>query len=498
MELNFEKQLLSCLDVALEEVQNSEQTQELKLSDAMPDIGQILCAWGQVILRSKEWRGDSIALSGGMMVWVLYAPEDGRPARGLDPWLPIQLRWELPAGTPEGDIRVQCCTRFVDARPVSARKMLIRAGVGAAVTALAPRTVEIFAQEREPEGVELLRRSYPLRLRMEAGEKTFLLDEELSLPDAAPQPERMRCCRREPRITDKKVLSDKVAFRGDAGVHLLYRSEEGQIHSWDFEAPFSQYADLSAEHGPDAQAELLLCPTSLEPELDEEGHLRLKCGLVAQYLITDKQLLTLVEDAYSPGRELEMETVPLELPVVLETRREHFYPEQSIRDEGSAAAEVVFLPDYPRLLRREDQVELTLPGTFHTLYYGEGGVLRASAVRWESSQTFPADAGTQIGALPLPGQAQAVVGSGSIQVKAEQPLDLTVTARQELPMVTGLTLGQRIAPDPGRPSLILCRAGERGLWELAKASGSTVAAIRSANGLSEEPAPDRMLLIPVP
>ncbi len=175
MELNFEKQLLSCLDVALEEVQNSEQTQELKLSDAMPDIGQILCAWGQVILRSKEWRGDSIALSGGMMVWVLYAPEDGSPERSLDTWIPFQLRWELPAGTPEGDIRVQCCTRFVDARPVSARKMLIRAGVGAAVTALAPRTVEIFAPEREPEGVELLRRSTPLRERREEGVKTLLL-----------------------------------------------------------------------------------------------------------------------------------------------------------------------------------------------------------------------------------------------------------------------------------------------------------------------------------
>jgi hypothetical protein len=43
----------------------------------------------------------------------------------------------------------------------------------------------------------------------------------------------------------------------------------------------------------------------------------------------------------------------------------------------------------------------------------------------------------------------------------------------------------------------LRRAGDGSLWELAKASGSTVAAIRSANDLENEPLDDRMLLIPV-
>ena len=41
------------------------------------------------------------------------------------------------------------------------------------------------------------------------------------------------------------------------------------------------------------------------------------------------------------------------------------------------------------------------------------------------------------------------------------------------------------------------RAGAESLWELAKASRSTVEAIRQANNLEEEPLDDRMLLIPV-
>ena len=94
-------------------------------------------------------------------------------------------------------------------------------------------------------------------------------------------------------------------------------------------------------------------------------------------------------------------------------------------------------------------------------------------------------------------QTKAVTGNGKIQMKAELPVELTTVAEQKIPMVTGVELGQQKQPDPNRPSLILRRAGEKRLWDIAKTAGSTMEAIRSANGLSGEPAPDQMLLIPV-
>ena len=54
----------------VQDTQVQEQTQEVRVSDGMPDIGSILCSWGQVILRSKEWDGDTITINGGTMVWV--------------------------------------------------------------------------------------------------------------------------------------------------------------------------------------------------------------------------------------------------------------------------------------------------------------------------------------------------------------------------------------------------------------------------------------------
>ena len=65
-------------------------------------------------------------------------------------------------------------------------------------------------------------------------------------------------------------------------------------------------------------------------------------------------------------------------------------------------------------------------------------------------------------------------------------------------MLTQLNPGEPILQDPDRPALVLRRPGGESLWELARHYGSSVEAIRAANGLESEPAPDRMILIPIP
>ena len=69
MELQFEKQEMEYLRQALGAVKDQELTQEIRLTDAMPDVGRVLAGWGQPVLRSKEWQGSQIGASGGVMVW---------------------------------------------------------------------------------------------------------------------------------------------------------------------------------------------------------------------------------------------------------------------------------------------------------------------------------------------------------------------------------------------------------------------------------------------
>lgn len=498
MELEFSRSTVSCLDTVLREVQNTEQTLEMKLSDTMPDVGHVIGAWAQTIARSKEWRGGSLVFSGGVLVWVLYAPEDGSEARVIDGWMPFQLRWDLPPDTREGEIRIQTLLRNVDARSVSARKLMARAGVAVLAEAFSPMEAEVFAPDEQTQGAELLQTAYPMRLTKEAGEKTFSLEEAIPMPDSEPKPDQFLYFRMEPQIQEKKVLASKAVFRGSGNLHVLYRGEDGKPCSRDIALPFSQFAELQGEYSGDAQLELAVQVTALELELGENGDLQLKAGLTAQYLITDRQLVAVVEDAYAPGRETQLHTRELELPAVLETRRDSVFAEQSIPTQADRIADVQFLPDFPIQRRTEAGVELELPGVFQVLYDSPEGELRASTARWSGQSTVSADENSRLTVLPGPSQPQAMAEGSQITLKAQVPMETAVSACQTIPMVTGLELGQPTPPDPARPSLILRRAGSTRLWDIAKQHGTTPAALRQANGLQEEPAPGQMLLIPIP
>lgn len=497
MEQQFQNNHLDCLANIIRETRSAEQTQELRIPDGMPDVSRVISAWGQPVMRGKEWNSSEISFSGGMTVWVLYAPEQEKQCQVISSWVPFHMRWELPDGTPEGSIRISCLCRFVDARSVSPRKLMLRCSMAAAAEVYAPETWNVFTPGEQEKDIQLLRTSYPVKLQKLAGEKTFLLDEELELPGSAPVPEKLIYCTMEPRLQDSRVLTDKLVFRGNGKLHMLFSDEGGQVHSWDFEIPFSQLAELGNTFSADAQADIRLAVTSMEPELLENGKLRLKCGLVGQYLIADRETVEVVEDAYSVEKELELSRETLSLPVILETARENLYGEQTLQANANLAADVCYLPDYPTERHTEDGMELTFPGNFQVLYYGEDGQLHGAGMRGEIRQSLPADSGVSLMAYPHVQDTAAEVGSGVIRLKTEMPVERTVHARQSIPMVTELTVEKEKLREPGRPSVILQRAGSESLWEIAKKNGSTVDAISGINGLEGEPEPGQMLLIPV-
>lgn len=498
MELKFQKRSLKILRRAAGEVQNQEQTLEVRLSDGMPDIGRVLASWGQVILRGKEWRRGSISCSGGVQAWTLYAPEDGSDVRCVESWLPFQMNWTMPEEEQDGDIRIQCLLRFVDARSVSARKLMLRAGIAAFGEGYVPEEREVSVPGEVPEDVQLLKSSYPVRLYKEAGERAFNLDEDLTMPGSSPVPSKLIYCTMQPEITERRVSGNRVAFRGNGNLHLLYRSQEGQLHGWDFELPFSMLGELKQTYGADAQAQVDMAVTDLELVLDGEGHFRLKCGLLGQYLVSDREMIEIVEDAYSTGRPLEPEWETLELPSILDSRMENLYAEQSIPQDADITVDTAFLPDFPRQRRNADAVELEVPGQFQTLWYGEDGRLQAGTARWEGSRKLNADEDTTIQTQVIPmGRPQAISGSGNLTMKAEVGLQTTTQSQRGIPMVTGLELAGEPAADPARPSLILRRTGTDRLWDIAKSTGSTMEAIRQANGITDQPKPDQILLIPV-
>jgi hypothetical protein len=173
MELQWDKMALPCLEVKLRQVQNQEQTLEVRLGDDMPDIGRIICGWGQSILRGKQWNSDHMVVSGGIMAYILYSPEDGSAPRCVQAWLPYSMKWNFPQCDRDGIIRANIQVKSVDARVLSARKMMVRGCVSGLAEALEPKEAAYYTGAADQEHVYVLKQTYPVLIPAEAGEKTF-------------------------------------------------------------------------------------------------------------------------------------------------------------------------------------------------------------------------------------------------------------------------------------------------------------------------------------
>lgn len=498
MELQFNQTACPYLRPAVWELQLQEETQELRLPDGMPDAGTVLGSWGQTVLRSKEWRGDEMMVSGGVMVWLLYQPEDGSQPQKLETWIPFQLRWNLPQTQHEGIMRIKPALKTVDARLLSARKMMVRAAVCALGEAWEPVEALLAEPAQEMPGLELLTRTYPLQLPKEAGEKTFLIDEEWSPPSSAPAVAQILRYAVDTELQDQKVIGERLVFRGTAVVHVLYCGEDGRFHAWDFETPFSQYTELSHDYEQNARADTVLAVTSMELDIEENGTLHIKCGMVAQYLIEDRTVVKLVEDAYAPHRDVQLRMDTLQLPAVLDVHQEHIRSEQSIPVDCTQIVDASFLPEPPRAYMTGEGAGVELSGMFQVLYYDDRGELQCAQTRWSQPWKLPVSPAVSVQLSMQPGsKAQASMTGSDILMKGDMHLQLRTMSGSALPMVTAVEVGEAVTPDPNRPSLILCRAGEGDIWGLAKRCGSTVSAIRQVNDLQNEPEAGRLLLIPV-
>ena len=491
MELPFEKQTERFWQQKLYTPVTREETQELKLPESMPDIGRVIAAWGQPVIRGKEWRSGHVGISGGVMIWVLYAPEDGSGVRRLESWVPFNIRTEHDHGGPDGAIRAECTLCGVDARSISARKLMLRCQVGTMVQIMTPREAELWTPGRMPDDIQILDRTYPMVLTRETGERTFLVEETVPLPTAA---QRLIYCRMNPRVTEQKVLGSRAVFRGVGEIHILYQDEADKLCCADLEVPFAQYLDLDGDYEEGAEVSNLLCVTSLEAEPEEQG-MRIKCGLVSQYIINAPTVIRCAEDAYSPERELETVTAEVELPAWLDEQLRQVELEERLAGE-EVPLDAIFFPDLPVVTRQPGGVEILVGGVFQTLTE-ENGMLTVKNQRSGKRVTLDTACDTVPSAW-LRGGTSARRDSGGCNLETKMELRLDSVSTKPVKMLSAIRAGERREADPDRPSVIIrARKPDESLWDIAKYCGSTVSAIQRLNKLETEPEENRLLLIPV-
>ncbi len=498
MDLEFNKTVLQYLRCVVNEVKDLEQTGEIKLPDGTPDIGRVLCCWGQTLVRGKEWRGDGLAISGGVMVKVLYEPDGTDALQCTEIWIPFQTKCEFEQMEKDGNICVISRLLALDARTASARKMIVRARIGLGIKATIHDRMDVSVAPELPADIQLLKNKYPVQLPVEAGEKAFAIEENITLLDSEPVMAKMISCNATPVSTETKVMGDKLIFRGTVKLHIVYISTDVRLCSREYDIPFSQFTQLDGEYNDDAYVSMHYAVTGMEIEKEEGDLWNGKVSIVAQYTLYNRTTVEFIEDVFSPVRKLNCKTVDVDIPAILHRRDVEIKSQCSADTESKKVIDAVFYHNFPGIYTQEGQGYADLSGTFQLLTADMDGILSVIHEKWEQSIPVDMDDKTQEELyLNMNDVVDVAVETDLVRVQTDGMLEIVTINSKPITMITGIELGDTLKQDSDRPSVIVRRVYDESLWEIAKSSGSTVDAIRKANTMEGEPQAGQLLLIPI-
>lgn len=239
MELELQYTELPCCEAGESVTLTQEETLEAAIPEYCPEVTRIVDAVGQLCLREYTSR----QISGSVLVTVLYTSEESPGLRSLT--LPV------PFLTQADDKRLTGCDTvcmagrllLTEARAVTGRKLYLRVMPELTLTGYTCRRHRICTGVGEEPTLRLHHQEQSLTLLTSVTQRQSSVTQELQPQDWGEPPEELLAQRICPRITGSQPVGSRLLAKGEARICLLYRTQDGSLHTWEDTLPFSCLLD---------------------------------------------------------------------------------------------------------------------------------------------------------------------------------------------------------------------------------------------------------------
>jgi len=469
-----------------------EETMEMIVPDAMPDILRIVDTDGVVVLRSKEAENGKATIGGAVVASVLYMPEGEEKVRKLELKIPFTSFYESPAIDKNTRLIANASLCSIDSRSLNPRKILVRADVLTQISGYSPAKAELCtAPEDSAVDIEVLEQRRDINIVSDVREKTFVVSDDFSLPSSKPQVNEILKSDVSIAADDTKTVGSKLIMKGTVNVAILYAAKGGDgPYSAEFSVPFSQIAEIEASESPEFNVAFM--PTAVYFDVVDNGDggtmITMELHAVAQFTVMERRTIEYISDLYSTVFETTHEIENFSIDAVEKTsvvremiRTTIETPVQPRNIIGIRAfAGKVSMMDTP------EGCKLEAPVTLSMLYIAEDGRLLTQTERMKVGSNLEAPCeGVKYVAAAVCNDIYAAPAPNGIDLRFNVDFTVTANRSQNIEMVNRISYDENNKKDLSSfPSVTVKRAmPSDNLWKLAKRYNSTQTLIMEANGL---------------
>ncbi len=503
MELKLTRTDTNYYALVQDNVCGREETLEMIVPDACPDIAQVVDTCGYCCLTRREITDSGALLAGAVRVTVLYTPEGEDGLRRLEAELSFQHLHECQNTDSTCCLLANAWVAAAETRMINPRKILIRVDLRESFQVYCPRVLSACngLEAGEDLGLQQRTRHYQTAFVVQPMEKVFSLEEEITLNAGRNGPGTILRISPSAQCSEARLIGSKLVLKGTVCLQILCQGENGELYTTEADLPLSQMLD-AGDAGAEAkfQVSLQVLNWTLEPASNDGRTVPITLELTAQAVFCETVPVAVLTDAYSVYYPLTLQHETLSLQQITDiTKRQAIRSsvdtEPNIRSICNCHIEL----GTAQISREGEQGTLHVSAEASVLFLREDGSCGSLRHKFsfEVQQALPQDSRLtchcsveQIEALPA---ASGVELRGAVEVQMEifQPFQVSGLCGADLDR-------EHPFDHAGQPSIVLRRpaAGEQ-MWDIAKRYATTCQEICAANGLSEEQAlGTQMLLIP--
>lgn len=502
MELELRQETARGWETVCRATLEQEETAEMIVPDACPDIWQVLDGEARLLLQRKEAQDGKGEFSGLLKTTILYQPEGEQGIGSMEVTLPFSLSPELTNLTRRSCLHVVPRVLSVDVHLLNPRKVLVRVGYCLEVEGFEPqaRSLASLVEDPEPQGIR--QRTGELRTfqTVYAQEKSFTYQDTLVLPAGRPDAAELLRTRAQCVCTEARVIGNKLVFKGEATLQLLCRGDDGNLFTGDFHLPYSQIMDAGEESEEGlCHMDLLFTDVKCTPAEEDRRSFQVELAVQAQAVLRREVTLPVLTDLYSTSYEAEVQREACPVCRLLEQGEER----EDLRQTVEAPSLGPLLDVQVRLGRAsqsqdgEDRV-LTQEVELMLLYESEEGPAAAHQQAQVAHRLPGQGDGKCTFYVELLREPTASPMGEGMEVSCPVCFHWMTLEEEETQVISRVTLGEKRTEAAQGPSVIIraVRPGED-LWAVAKAYCTTDGEIMEASGLTDQEIyPGQMLLIP--
>lgn len=511
MELIVNKENVSINDIIFDGVQELPIESDFMLPDYCPDILRILKCSLDPVITSRQVTGEKIIIDGTAVLKVLYI-SDAEVISTYEHKLPFSKTISVKNMSENSIVMVNPTTDYVNCRAVSQRRLDIRSVISISVKVISQHGENIVC-DAKGKNIQLKKKNTKNSVISDSINKQFTIREELELSSSKPKIARIINKTVCAKMTECKIIANKVIIKGELFICLLYVQEgtNNGLCKCEFSLPISQVFDVDGINE-DCKAKVCLqvsdCNVELRPDLDQDGSaIDVEVTVGANINVYCNSNISTVGDVYSTEYESSYQTKPVTVNNLVDIIQEQYTERNKFDLPDSNTDEIydVWCEIKPRNVQFGNN-EMLISGLIKIsmLTKSKDGKIqyyeRAVDSEYKRKLDNTTDSMTADCDLNIVSCGFALGIDDSVEIVCDVEVVASVFSVSRENIITEIEIDEENGKkNLNFPALTLYYADQNeSIWEIAKKYNTSVTAILEQNDILEEILSSRqMLLIPV-